>query len=115
MRQSVADYTQDIRLTHLFVAGLNIGVCSSSIAEKKSAKALVPSGFDGSLVEDEGCGTDSAGLEGAVVPFLTLRSAASLLALYSMRFCSKLGSLRYSSRLLTSETGAYIRGQLMMH
>ena len=32
--------------------------------------------------------------------------AASLFALYSIRFCSKFGSLRYSSRAPTRDTGA---------
>lgn len=34
-------------------------------------------------------------------------STASLFALYSILFCSKFGSLRYSSRAPASDTGAY--------
>lgn len=113
------------------VWGLNIVCCSSSIAEKKSAMAWLDSVFGGSEDVDatgacdvEGFGDGAGGvykheeakkkcsgihfaaLVGAVVPFLVFLSAASLFVLYSILFCSKLGSLRYSSRAPTSDTGA---------
>lgn len=40
-------------------------------------------------------------------PFVIPLSAASLFVLYSIRFCSKFGSLRYSSKAPTRDTGAY--------
>ena len=39
-------------------------------------------------------------------PFLAALSVASLFALYSILFCSKCGSLRYSSKELTRDTDA---------
>jgi hypothetical protein len=43
-------------------------------------------------------------------PFFKFLSAASLLALYSILFCSKFGSFKYSSKDPTRETGAYVKG-----
>jgi hypothetical protein len=50
----------------------------------------------------------SVDLAGTGVPFFKFLSAASLFALYSILFCSKFGSLRYSSKDLMSDTGAYL-------
>lgn len=41
------------------------------------------------------------------IPALAFLSARSLFVLYSILFCSKLGSFRYSSRAPASETGAW--------
>ena len=43
-------------------------------------------------------------------PFFPPLSATSLLALYSILFCSKWGSFKYSSKELTRDTGAYFNG-----
>lgn len=44
---------------------------------------------------------------GGTPPFRSARSAASLFALYSILFCSKLGSRKYSSSAPAKDTGAY--------
>ena len=113
-------------------------VCSSSIAEKKSCMALAPSegfggAFEGSgwLLVGVGCFGTEAGAQPTVPregvthslgsssflvtprdfpPFLAFWSAAALFALYSIRFCSKCGSLKYSSREPTREMGACLYG-----
>ena len=41
-------------------------------------------------------------------PFFVAFSATALLALYSILFCSKCGSFRYSSKESTRDTGAYL-------
>ena len=43
---------------------------------------------------------------GGAPPFLSARSAASLFALYSILFCSKFGSRKYSSSAPAKDTGA---------
>lgn len=50
-------------------------------------------------------GGSAEGIEAPLRP-LSFLSAVSLFALYSILFCSKLGSFRYSSRELASDTGA---------
>lgn len=45
-------------------------------------------------------------VDGLDLPLAALWSASCFWVLYSIRFCSKLGSLRYSSREPASETGA---------
>lgn len=55
----------------------------------------------------------SAGFGEGLIPNLALRSAASFWVLYSILFCSKFASLRYSSNELASETGAYTEKQFV--
>ena len=42
-----------------------------------------------------------------ICPFLGVLSAISLFVLYSIRFCSKLGSFKYSSNDPARDTGAW--------
>jgi hypothetical protein len=115
--------------------GLKMVVCSPSIASKKSVKALVVSAFGVSLsFEEEPSAVVGTEVDGAdtgnirmstitfrwtklrylrfssffatVRPFFNFLSAASLAALYSILFCSKFGSFKYSSKDPTRETGA---------
>ena len=44
-----------------------------------------------------------------LLPSFAFLSASSFVVLYSILFCSKFGSLRYSSSAVTRETGALIR------
>ncbi len=48
----------------------------------------------------------STGCGEALIPNFALRSAASFWVLYSILFCSKLESFKYSSRELARDTGA---------
>ena len=106
--------------------------CSVSIALKKSIMAFCPCVFGADsgdfdelasarlgvgavreqceCVKEERSLTDirfSAGFGEGLIPSFALRSATSFWVLYSILFCSKLGSLRYSSSELARETGAY--------
>lgn len=103
--------------------------CSSSMAEKKSIKAFCPGVFVPESDEELASGAFgigatlrivnmlrrcyavcdvpiSAGLGLDLIPSLALRSAASFCVLYSILFCSKFESFRYSSSELARETGA---------
>lgn len=108
----------------LLMGGFAVG-CSSSIELKRSGMVLStfpllpdPDGAEEmvvvELVEGVGLGLDEEACGGAGdkkvplggFPFL---SAASLFVLYSILFCSKLGSFKYSSSELASDTGACFR------
>jgi hypothetical protein len=105
------------------------------MAEKKSVKAFAVSTF-GVSFKVEPSGTVAAGVDDAYAgdtyehfafrwfelmylqfsaffktlrPFLRFLSAASLLALYSILFCSKFESFKYSSKDPTRDTGAYVK------